>query len=79
MAIPKLFALPANTINKFKQFPLEICYIILLLLYLASKISFSFILEKTLLEYVYAVTNVNCAKNKTTKYFNFNTQSEEEN
>ena len=53
--------------------------IILFLLYLASKIYFSFILEKTLLGYVYDITNVNTTKNKTTKYFNFNFQSEEEN
>ena len=39
---------------------------------------FFFILEKTFLGCVYEVTNMNNAKNKTTKYFNFNIQLEEE-
>ena len=54
-------------------------HIILLLLYLGSQFSFSFISEKTLLGYVYNVTYVITAKNETTKYFNFDIQSEEEN
>ena len=51
-----------------------------MLCYLASFIPcFYFIIEKQFFGYVYDVSNMNTTKNKTTKYFNFNIQSEEGN
>ena len=62
---------------KFKQFPLEICCVILHLSIPCFKKKKNFFhFRKTLLGYVYDVTNMNTAKNKTTKYFNFNIQPE---
>ena len=80
MEIAKPFTLHANAMNKLNLNNFHWRYAMLsCFFYTFLQNFFSFILEKTLLGYVYDATNANTAKNKTTKYFNFNIQSEEEN